>query len=297
MSAILMAVPNISCGNDPQVVAAVGAAYKAAGAVLLDTHFDSDHDRAVHTIAATSGRLAPALQAGAQIAVEQIDLSTNMGVHPRVGAVDVVPVVYRDQGSRGGACAEALLAGHLIGQDPGVSVFVYGELGGGRSRAQLRAGGTQGLVDRVASGQERKPDFGPAAIDPRTGATMVGARSVMVAFNLLLAEGVGIELARDVAARVREGGTSGLPGVRALGLELASQGRVQLSANLERPNEAGIAELFETVSAFAPVESGELIGLAPEVILDRIPSGLQLPGLDPVRKSIEGCLRLHGIEP
>ena len=88
-----------------------------------------------------------------------------------------------------------------------------------------------------------------------------------------------------------------MPGVRALGLELASQGRVQLSANLERPNEAGIAELFEAVSALAPVESGELIGLAPEVILARIPRGLQLPGLDPVRKSIEGCLRLHGIEP
>ena len=291
-----MAVPNISCGSDPEVVAAVGEAYGRAGAVLLDTHLDSDHDRAVHTIAAMPGHLAQALQAGARVAVSAIDLNSNLGVHPHVGAVDVVPIVYLDQARRGSACAEALLTGQLLGADPGVSVFVYGELAGGRSRAQLRSGGTQALAARVASGQERKPDFGPATISPAAGATLVGARPVMVAFNFLLAEGVGIDLARDVAACVREGGSHGLPGVRALGLELASRGRVQLSANLERPSEAGIAELFRAVSALAPVESGELIGLAPKSVLDQVPSELELPGVDRGRKSIEGCLRLHGIE-
>ena len=292
-----MAVPNISCGSDPGLVAAVGEAYVGAGAVLLDTHLDRDHDRAVHTLAAMPGELAPALQAGARVAVGAIDLRSNRGVHPHVGAVDVVPVVYLDQARRGSACAEALVAGHLIGQDPGASIFLYGDLAEGRSRAQLRAGGTDGLALRVANGSERRPDFGPAVIDPKSGATMVGARSVMVAFNLLLAEGVDLKQAKRVAAVVREGGAAGLPGVRALGFELSSQGRVQLSANLERPYEAGIAELFEAVSELVEVDSGELIGLAPGEVLDRVPDELQMPGVDPGRKSIECCLRFHGIEP
>lgn len=118
----------------------------------------------------------------------------------------------------------------------------------------------------------------------------------MVAFNLVMAAGVKLEQASAIAAAVREGSPDGLRGTRALGFELASQGIVQVSVNLERPDEVGIRELHERVAAHADVSHGELIGLAPRRVLDAIPDSLEMPGLDLERHSIEGSLRLHGIK-
>ncbi|HEX8102073.1 MAG TPA: hypothetical protein VF533_05655, partial [Solirubrobacteraceae bacterium] len=124
----LLAVPNVSEGRDRAVLDAIGAAFESAGGVrVLDVHADPDHHRAVFTLAGAPGTLAPALQNGAREAIARIDLRTHEGAHPRVGALDVAPIVHRDAATRGHACAEALVAADLLGQ-LGLPVYLYGEL-------------------------------------------------------------------------------------------------------------------------------------------------------------------------
>ncbi len=275
---LLMAVPNVSEGRDARVVRQIGAAYEHAGATLLATHEDADHHRAVHTLAAPQGQLAAALAAGAKAAADAIDLQTSRGLHPHVGALDVCPVVFLDEPRAGAAIAEALLAAQLIGE-AGLPVLLYGELAGGRTRASLRKGGTAELIRRVLAG-ELAPDFGPRAIDPSTGAVLVAARPPLVAFNLELAPPATLEEARAIAALIREGGAEGLPGVRAIGLELAAQGGVaQVSCNVEDHRRVPLAELVGAVRRHAAVTRCELVGLAPRSAFDGFPEELEVDGL------------------
>src|SRR3954468_23489994 len=189
---MLMAVPNVSEGRDRRAIAAIGAAF--APARLLDTHSDPDHGRSVFTLAARQGELARALVSGAREAIGRIDLTKHSGDHPHVGAIDVAPVVYLDGSQRGAACAEALTAAALIGDELELPVFLYGELAGGRERAEIRRGGVEGLIQR-----QTKPDFGPHTIDPRKGAALVAARPPLIAFNVDLATD-DVELAKRIAA-------------------------------------------------------------------------------------------------
>src|SRR3954462_9623493 len=159
---LLLGVPNVSEGTDREAIAAIGAAF--APARLLDTHSDPDHGRSVFTLAARQGELARALVSGAREAVARIDLTKHSGDHPHVGAIDVAPVVYLDDERCGPACAEALTAGALIGDELGLPVFLYGELAAGRERADLRQGGVEPLP---RSGPQ--PDCGPSTIDPTPG--------------------------------------------------------------------------------------------------------------------------------
>src|SRR3954447_11459737 len=193
---ILIAVPNVSEGRDADVIAAIGRAF--APARLLDTHSDPDHGRSVSTIAARQGELARALVNGAREAVARVDLTRHSGDHPHVGAIDVAPVVYLDEEQHGAACAEALTAAALIGDDLDLPVFLYGELADGRERAEIRRGGVEGLMQ---SGLE--PDFGPKTIDPAKGAVLVAARPPLIAFNIDLATD-DVELAMEIAAEIRE---------------------------------------------------------------------------------------------
>ena len=150
----LLTIPNVSEGRDPAAIAAIGAAFASAGARLLDAHADPDHHRSVYTLAAPVGEIAQTLVAGARECVRWIDLREARGSHPHVGALDVAPVVYLDAARRGAACAEALVAGEELGRE-GLAVFLYGELAGGRTRAELRRGGVQALAERVAAGEHR----------------------------------------------------------------------------------------------------------------------------------------------
>ena len=145
----LIAVPNVSEGADAGRLAAIGEAFTRSGAarLLAAPHADVDHGRAVFTLAARPGALAPALLEGARAAVELIDIRTHAGSHPHVGAIDVVPVVHLDDARRGAACAEALVIADLLGHELALPVFLYGELGGGRTRAELRRGGPAALAD------------------------------------------------------------------------------------------------------------------------------------------------------
>ena len=283
-----MAVPNISEGRDPSVVRTVGVAYVASGATLLATHEDPDHHRSVHTLAAPQGQLAAALAAGAVAAADAIDLQAARGLHPHVGALDVCPIVFLDEARAGAAIAEALLTAQLIGE-AGLPVLLYGELAGGRTRASLRRGGTPELIRRVESG-ELKPDFGPGVISPNTGAVLVAARPPLVAFNLELRAPATLDDARAIAALVREGGAEGLPGVRAIGLELAARGGVaQVSCNVEDHRGVSLAELVRAVERHAPVDRCELVGLVPRAALDGFPEHMEIDGLAVTEDALEAA--------
>ncbi len=289
MTTPLLAVPNVSEGRNPANVEAIAAAFTAAGKTrLLDVHRDSDHHRAVFTLAGSAGSLADALAAGTAEAVRRVDIGDGRGEHPHVGAVDVVPVVYLDPGLRGAACAEALVAAEEIGA-LGVPVFLYGELGDGRTRAELRKGGIHALAERIRS-RELTPDFGPAAPHPAAGATLVGARPPLVAFNLELAPPATVADARRIAGLIREGGAEGLPGVRAIGVAL--ERAPQVSFNIERPTEVPLRRVVEAVHAHAAIACAELVGLAPAAALEGFPAALALRGFDPARQVIEKALGL-----
>jgi glutamate formiminotransferase / 5-formyltetrahydrofolate cyclo-ligase len=221
---------------------------------VLDVHADPDHHRAVFTLAGEPGVLHRSLLEGARVAVERIDVRAHAGVHPRVGALDVAPIVHSSAAERGAACAEALLLGHRLGSDLGLPVYLYGALAGGRARAALRR---PGALDGLA------PDYGPRAEHATAGATLVAARAPLVAFNVELAPPATLADAKRIAALIREGGAEGLPGVRALGLQLASTGLVQISTNVEDPARATAGMVVRAVERHAEVSGAELVGLAP----------------------------------
>jgi glutamate formiminotransferase / 5-formyltetrahydrofolate cyclo-ligase len=282
----LLAVPNVSEGRDPAALRAIGEAFAAGGARMLDLHADPDHHRAVFTLAGAPGQLAPAVLAGAREALARIDVSAHDGVHPRVGALDVAPVVHLDGDARGAACAEALVLGDLLGRELDLPVLLYGALAGGRTRAELRRCGPDALGDRLRGG-ELHPDFGPTERHPTGGVALVAARPPLVAFNLELAPPASVDDASRIAARIREGGPEGLPGVRALGLELAERGIAQVSTNVEDPRVTPLAAVVEAVRAHATVAAAELVGLAPAAAFDGFPDDVPIPGYDPARHLIE----------
>ena len=282
---MLLTIPNVSEGRDAAAMTAIGEAFASTGARLLDTHADPDHHRSVFTLAARVGEIAPALVAGARACVERIDLRTARGSHPHVGVLDVAPVVYLDGARRGAACAEALVVGEELGR-LGLAVFLYGELAGGRSRAALRGGGVAALAQRVMNG-ELAPDFGPRALDPAAGAVLVAARPPLVAFNVELAAPAALDDARAIAAAIREGGPQGLPGVRALGLQLAARADVaQVSCNVEDHLAVPLKQLVEAIARHAEVAGCELVGLAPQAAFDGFPADVEVRN----RRTVEDAL-------
>jgi glutamate formiminotransferase len=292
-----MAVPNVSDGRNQLNIARIGDAFTATspadGVRLLDVHSDADHDRSVFTLAGEPADLTQGLLTGARATLAAVDVmsqSATPGLHPHVGALDVLPIVYLRAEDRGLACAHALVLGDQLAEELALPVFLYGELAGGRTRAQLRAGGVQGLRARIESG-EHLPDFGPARMHPTAGATLLAAREPLVAFNLELAPPASVKDAKAIAARIRDGGAEGLPGLRAIGLQL-SGGVAQVSMNVERPADTPLAEIVEAVRGHFPVARAELVGLAPAVALEGFPEDLQMPGFDPARHVIENALGL-----
>ncbi|HZO79627.1 MAG TPA: hypothetical protein VFB39_16425 [Solirubrobacteraceae bacterium] len=279
----LLAVPNVSAGRDPRTVEQIAQAFDAR---LLDVHSDPDHNRSVFTLAGEPGELAPAVFKGARTLLELIDLSDHEGIHPRVGVMDVAPIVYLDDATRGHACAEALVLGDLLGHELGVPVFLYGSLAGGRTRAELRRGGPGQMAKRIQDG-ELTPDYGPKGLDPRKGAVLVAARPPLIAFNVELAPPATETQAKEIGVLIREGGPDGLRSVRALGLWLEHRGVAQVSTNIEDYRLTAPHEVVDAIARHTTVAAIELVGLAPEAALKGLSPDIPARGL----RSIEDALR------
>ena len=285
----LLAVPNYSEGRDPAAIAALRTALDRRGSVL-DRHSDRDHNRTVFTLAGEPFVIEPALEAGADVAIERIDMRRHRGMHPCVGAVDVCPVVYlteedrRQAGERATAVAESLAR-------QGVPVFFYGDLATSsqrRERAYFREGGLKTLEARMRIG-EVAPDMGPALPHRTAGATLITARPPLAAFNIEL-QTTDHAIAQRVAAQVREAG-GGLPGVRAIGLPL-ERGLSQVSMNVHDPLAVPLAEVVARVRDLAAAEGAhateaELVGLIPEAALAGYPDDVPIRGFDPDQHVIE----------
>lgn len=257
----LITIPNVSEGRDPAVISRLGDALSRGGCRLLDVHSDAVHNRTVFTATGTMSAIVDGASLLAQEAASVVDLRIQTGVHPRVGALDVCPVVAHEE-PRDNAIAAALAVGAAIAQRAGLPVYLYGDAVD-RSLPEIRRGGLAELMRRSES--DFPPDFGPRNIDPRTGVVCVAARGPLIAFNVWF--DAPVDVAEAIAATVRER-SGGLPGVRALGLPMP-RGESQVSMNLTRPEAAGVDAAFDAVvraAAAAGVEPvrTELVGLIPE---------------------------------
>jgi glutamate formiminotransferase len=239
---VLECVVNISEGRRADVVAAIGT---AAGVDLLDVHTDAHHNRSVLTLV---GEEAP--RAVTAAAVARLDLRAHAGVHPRIGVVDVVPFVALGATPENEAVAARDRFGAWAAAELGVPGFAYGRE---RTLPDVRRQAFAALT----------PTWGPAAPHPTAGAIAVGARPLLVAYNLWLAPGAELAEARRVAGAVRD------TEVRTLGLAVGDE--VQVSMNLVAPLAVGPAEVWDRVAALAPIARAELVGLVPAAVLDRTP--------------------------
>jgi glutamate formiminotransferase len=264
----LLAVPNVSEGRSPSRVREFADSITATGARVLDVHSDAAHNRTVLTVAGPTMRLEAAMLALC-LACSYIDLTRHEGVHPRLGGLDVCPFVPHETGVAD-AVAAAHRAGEVIHDRTGLPVYFYGHAAlreTTRRLPDLRRGGLSTLMERAAS--DLPPDFGDA-IDERRGVVCVGARDLLIAFNVVLE--APIDAARRVASRVRTS-TGGLPGVSALAFPLEG-GRVQVSMNLSDPDSTDIDRAFGEIAEHAQHEGAsvvatEIVGLVPERFLPK----------------------------
>ena len=282
MTGTLLAVPNVSEGRSRHAIDAIAAAF---GSPLLNVHADPDHHRSVFTLAGPPGTLARRVTDGAAVALDQVRIDQHTGIHPRVGAIDVAPIVYRSDADRGAACAEALVLADLLGDQLQLPVFLYGILADGRTRAQLRRGGPATLAQRIAAG-ELTPDFGPRRLHPTGGAVLVAARAPLVAFNVELAAPATEREAKAIAALIREGGREGLPGLRAIGLWLSGPQVAQVSMNVEDHRATPLATVVEAIRRHAVAVAAELVGLAPAAAFDGFPADLLVRNRDTIEEAL-----------
>ena len=278
----LLAVPNVSEGREAELIGEIAVAFDAK---RLDVHSDPDHHRSVITIAGPPGHLAPAVLEGARTVLRRLTLDEHEGAHPRIGVLDVAPIVYLEDRDRGAASADALVLGDLHGAELEVPVFLYGALAGGRTRAELRRGGPGRLAQRVTDA-ELQPDFGPPRLHPTAGAVLVAARPPLIAFNVELAPPATLTDAIAIAGAVREGGPEGLPGVRALGVWLTQRGVAQVSTNVEQHQAVPQAALIDAIARHADVAEAELVGLAPRAAFAGFPDDIKVRN----RATIEDAL-------
>ena len=272
---VLEAVPNFSEGRDLDVVLAIVEAMRQAGATVLDWSADPDHHRSVVTIVGPPDVVEDAAVAGAGIAFRHIDLRHHDGVHPRIGALDVLPFIPLVGLSLEHARAVAQRAGRRIVDEFDVPVYFYGQASDppGRSLADLRRGGFEAIVQGWPAGGA--PDLLPAdwthpGGHPRSGVSCVGARTVLLAWNVFV-DGLTLAVAREIARDLRER-HSGLAGVRALALELPRRNALQISMNLEDPMVTAPAVVFDRLEALVSARGGrvaqtEIIGLMPDQLV------------------------------
>jgi glutamate formiminotransferase len=269
MSIILECVPNISDGRNQDVIQAVASAFASKGAALLDVDSDGDHNRTVITIAGSPDEVIAGAAAGVAAARDRIDLTKHEGAHPRMGATDVVPFVPLGTATEQDAIRAAHAAAERIWNEAHVPTYLYGlaaKRDTRRNLAKVRKGQFEGIRDSIALDPERMPDFGEAAVHPTAGITAVGARFFLIAFNVNL-KTQDLALAKTIATDIREKG-GGMPGVKAMGFELAEKSQVQVSMNLVDYRQTSPIEVFDAIkqraeAAGVEVDGSEVVGLIP----------------------------------
>ena len=290
--AVVECVPNFSEGRDARRVEAIVAAMRVEGVHLLDWSMDAAHNRSVVTVAGDPAAVVESAVRGAGKAAELINLTRQQGVHPRIGAADVIPFVPIS-GIKLEQCALlARQAGLEIWRRFNVPVFFYEAAAARPDRANLeevRRGQFEGLIEAGGKDTSRRPDIGGPLIHPTAGACAVGARKFLVAYNIYF-DSADVAMVRAVAREIRAA-SGGLKGVKAMGVLV--NGRAQLSMNITDFEVTPISQVFRAATALAlrhktaPVE-GEIIGLLPEAACERESEWMrQLVGFDAQTKILE----------
>ncbi|MBI3893031.1 MAG: glutamate formimidoyltransferase [Candidatus Wallbacteria bacterium] len=274
MPKLVECVPNFSEGRRPEVIKAIVDAMKSVkGVTLLDQEADANHNRSVITIVGEPGAIQEAVLRGAAVAVEKIDLNHHTGEHPRMGAIDVIPFVPIVGVSMAECVELARQTGAELARRHEIPVYLYEKAATRSSRenlAEVRQGEFEGIRESIQTDPARKPDFGPGRVHPTAGATAVGARMFLVAYNVHLNTS-NVEIARKIADAIRFR-TGGFRYVKALGFELADRGCVQVSMNLVNYKKSPVHRVFHVIESEArrygvSVLDSEVVGLIPNEAL------------------------------
>jgi glutamate formiminotransferase len=285
---LIECIPNVSEGRRPEVIAAMAEAIRAVpGVRLLDHSSDQSHNRTVFTLAGDAGGVERAVMALFERAMTDIDLRTHKGEHPRLGAVDVVPFVPIEGVTMAECVDLAKKVGAAVAERFQVPIYLYEEASGNPLRKNLediRRGEFEGLAAKMAT-QGWAPDFGPGAPHPSAGASVIGARMALIAYNINLATD-RLDVAKKIAAAIRHS-SGGYRYVKAAGFRLESRGIVQVSMNLTNYEKTPIFRVFETVKREAErhgvaILESEIVGLVPSAALNAAAEFyLQLEGFKP----------------
>lgn len=306
MTRLVESVPNFSEGRRLGVIDKLCAAIESVpGAYMLDRTSDASHNRSVLTLAGEAGPILEALERAFAVAVAEIDMDSHSGEHPRIGAVDVVPFVPLGDTKMADCVELARVFGSRVAERFGVPVYLYGEAATDPSRrrlADLRRGQYEGLKQLIGE-PGREPDFGPAAMHRSAGATAVGARPFLIAYNINL-DSRDLELAKRIARRIRES-SGGLPRVQGNGFWIEEIGRAQVSMNLLDFRTTPLWLVWEAVRAEAAEDSvelveSELIGLAPLAALMDVADHAGVPADLPTTDRLAGAagfLKLRDFSP
>jgi glutamate formiminotransferase/formiminotetrahydrofolate cyclodeaminase len=304
MTMLVECVPNFSEGRRPAVIQAIRDAIASVeGTAILDVSSDTSHNRTVITFVAPVEQAVPAAFAGIREARERIDLTKHQGEHPRMGAADVVPFIPLEGATMDDCIALARALGKRVGDELQIPVFLYERAAASPDRANLanvRRGQFEALRDEIGKNPARTPDFGPDRIHPTAGAVAIGARPILVAYNVYLGPDSNLDVAKKVGAAVR-GSSGGLVAVKGMGI--AVDGQAQVSMNLVDTEKTPVYRAFDMVKMEAAAHGvattwSEIVGLIPEQqLIDAGVRHLQLAKFTPdqilerrVRAAIQGGL-------
>lgn len=270
MAEIVECVPNFSEGRRRDVVDAIAGAIAAVPRVrVLDQEMDANHNRCVITFVGDRASVAEGALAGARKAVELIDMNAHHGEHPRIGALDVCPFVPVAGVTMDDCVAIARIVGERMADELGIPVYLYEAAATRPDRKDLpnvRKGEYEGLKMEIETNPDRRPDFGLARMHPTAGASVVGARPILIAWNVNLAT-KDVRVAKRIAKAIRES-DGGLPAVRAKGFDLADRGLVQVSMNMIDYHKTSLLRVYEEIRRLADAEGvaiaeSEVVGLVP----------------------------------